>query len=446
MFPDSDIARNFQCGKDKIAYIIKWGIAEFVKKELISKVTGPFILMFDESLNRASKKKQLDLHVRYWDGGQVQSRYLGSQFLGHATANDLLKEVKECAGNLDLSKLLSFSMDGPNVNLKFFDLFQAEYADLYGGSRLISVGSCGLHTLHNAFKSGFSAWNLDKLLRAFHTIFNNVPARREDYIKTTKSTRFPLAFCGHRWLENLPVVERALEIWPYMLLYTNAVRTKELPHPGTASFDVIEDAQKDPLALPKLQFFRSVAQLFDPFLKKYQTEEPVMPYLGKDLAELIKSLMRRFVKREVLQDITTVQLTNLDLEKETLMAMHSVDIGLGAEEALKGTPFSSSLMLCCPGNAGMKTSSCSSQCKKGSISSCTASSASHTQSFGTFAKNYLYCLMGRRLWREGSLSIKRSRQRTCRRKHWSHKGSFAITLPYMGALQRCHLLRSYLNL
>ena len=131
-------------------------------------------------------------------------------------------------------------------------------------------------------------WQVDKLLKAIHTLLHNVPARREDYVKTTKSTLFPLAFCGHRWLENLPVVERALGIWSSLLVYTNAVKTKQLPHPGTASFDVIEHAQKDPLTVPKLQFFRSVAQLFDPFLRKYQTEEPVMPFLGKDLAELIK--------------------------------------------------------------------------------------------------------------------------------------------------------------
>ena len=46
--------------------------------------------------------------------------------------------------------------------------------------------------------------------------------------------------------------------------------------------------------------------------------------------------MRRFVKREVLQNITTAQLPNLDLaEKENLLQVHCVDIGLGAEAALK---------------------------------------------------------------------------------------------------------------
>lgn len=94
MFPDSTIAKTFQCGRDKTAYIIRFGVAEFVKNDLITKVSGPFVIMFDESFNCTTKKKQLDLHIRYWDDGQVHSRYLGSQFMGHATANDLMKEVK----------------------------------------------------------------------------------------------------------------------------------------------------------------------------------------------------------------------------------------------------------------------------------------------------------------------------------------------------------------
>lgn len=101
------------------------------------------------------------------------------------------------------------------------------------GVQLVCVGSCGLHTLHNAFKCGFTAWQIDKLLRAMHTLFHNVPARREDYITVTNSTVFPLSFCGHRWVENLPVVERALAVWPSLLLYMEAVKMKKLPNPGT---------------------------------------------------------------------------------------------------------------------------------------------------------------------------------------------------------------------
>ncbi|TKS66114.1 hypothetical protein D9C73_000170 [Collichthys lucidus] len=227
-------------------------------------------------------------------------------------------------------------MDGPNVNFRFLELLQSDLKEMYGGAQLVAVGSCGLHTLHNAFKAGFSMWQMEKLLRAMHTLFNNVPARREDYVTVTKSSVFPLAFCGHRWLENLPVVQRALEVWPFLQLYADAVKKKELPNPGTGSFETIEAAQKDRLILAKLQFFATIARTFQPFLKRYQTDEPAMPFLASDLAELMKSLLRRFVKREVLQDITKLQLTKLDLsEKKNLLLPQKVDIGLGAEKALK---------------------------------------------------------------------------------------------------------------
>ncbi|CAM4709798.1 unnamed protein product [Leuciscus chuanchicus] len=81
---------------------------------------GPFVLMFDESLNQSSKKKQLDIHVRYWEDGCVQSRYFGSQFLGHGRADDLLHHIKECVAQLNMMQVLSVSMDGPNSLLRWF--------------------------------------------------------------------------------------------------------------------------------------------------------------------------------------------------------------------------------------------------------------------------------------------------------------------------------------
>ncbi|XP_072562663.1 uncharacterized protein [Paramormyrops kingsleyae] len=88
----------------------------------------------------------------------------------------------------------------------------------------------------------------------------------------------------------------------------------------------------------KMHFFMTVARTFHPFMKMYQTDEPVMPFLGKDLAELIKSLLRRCVKREVLQDITPLQLTKLDTSDKTLLLLpQKIDIGLGAEAAVKAS-------------------------------------------------------------------------------------------------------------
>lgn len=48
MFPESDIAKSFTCGKDKTGYIIRFGLASFFKKQLVDGINkaGPFVLMF----------------------------------------------------------------------------------------------------------------------------------------------------------------------------------------------------------------------------------------------------------------------------------------------------------------------------------------------------------------------------------------------------------------
>ncbi|XP_063766097.1 uncharacterized protein LOC134882380 [Eleginops maclovinus] len=338
MFPDSEIAKSFALGKDKTGYIIKFGIAPYFKRQLVEAINnaGPYVLMFDESLNQSSKKKQMDIHIRFLEDGCVRSRYFGSQFLGHGRADDLLQHIKECVAKLNMRQLLSVGMDGPNVNFKLLDLLQKEHAELHGGAQVLMVGSCGLHTLHNAMKAGFTGWQIDKLLRALHYLFHNVPARREDYTNITGSSCFPLSFCGHRWVENVPVAERVLEVWTMIQKFVNAVEDKKVTKPNTASYDAILAAQGDPLLIPKLQFFLAIARSFNPFLKKYQTDEPVLPFLAEDLTELLLSLLRRFIKRELLQDQTPLQLIKLDIsEEKNWVSLKRVDIGLGAESAIK---------------------------------------------------------------------------------------------------------------
>ena len=39
--------------------------------------------------------------------------------------------------------------------------------------------------------------------------------------------------------------------------------------------------------MAKLQFYAALARTFTPFLKKYQTDEHVLPFLPKDLTELM---------------------------------------------------------------------------------------------------------------------------------------------------------------
>lgn len=107
-------------------------------------------------------------------------------------------------------------MDGPNVNLKFHRDYVAEREALNPNSSfLIDIGSCGLHVVHGAFKTGFdhTGWKVDTTLKSLWYLFNESPARRADYTEVTGSTLFPLQFCGTRWVEDSIVAERALSCW-----------------------------------------------------------------------------------------------------------------------------------------------------------------------------------------------------------------------------------------
>ena len=91
MFPDSIIAQHMSCGPTKLSYLISFGIAPYFMDLLLKELKDApcFVMSFDESFNEELKKEQMDFIVRYFNDGEVKSRYLSSGFLGHTTAKDL---------------------------------------------------------------------------------------------------------------------------------------------------------------------------------------------------------------------------------------------------------------------------------------------------------------------------------------------------------------------
>lgn len=174
------------------------------------------------------------------------------------------------------------------------------------GRKMLNVGSCGLHTLHNAFRAGCAPadWDLGDALSSLKWLFKDVPARREDYTEVTGSTSFPLDFCSHRWLENVEVAEWALQILPSLKTYISAAKTKKVTEPCTKSFKKAEMIVHDDLFPAKLNFFQMVAREITPFLKLYQTDKPMLPFMCTDLTAMLKSLMEKFVKPSVMKNAT----------------------------------------------------------------------------------------------------------------------------------------------
>ena len=90
-------------------------------------------------------------------------------------------------------------MDGPSINLKFHRDVQSNRKELKL-LRLIDIGSCSLHTIHGAFKTGVESTDLEikKAFKGCSTLLHDSPDRGSDYTSITGSTVSPLSFCATR--------------------------------------------------------------------------------------------------------------------------------------------------------------------------------------------------------------------------------------------------------
>lgn len=204
IFSDSAIAKGMQLSKTKAAYTITYGISRYFKSQLATLIeqSDTLVIAFDESLNKVCQQQQMDIVVRFWDKtkNEVSTMYFTSAFLGHTTANDLLEAFKGNVPVQMLQKMIQVSMDGPNVNFKFLRNLREYLSEDPNNNKLLDLGSCGLHTLHCAFKAGIRAteWQIIEFLRAIYNLFKNVPARKAEYINASGSKEFPLKFCAIR--------------------------------------------------------------------------------------------------------------------------------------------------------------------------------------------------------------------------------------------------------
>ena len=142
--------------------------------------------------------------------------------------------------------------------------------------------------------------------------------RYREYIKRVCGICVPLGFCATQWVEDLRVVERALQLIPDVTKYVNAVLKKPPSQvPKTATFVAVRDGCFDELLVCKLKFFAFVAHQLLPYLTKFQSSEPMVPFLSGELESLIRNLMTRCIKPEVVRACNTLtKLANFDPENK----------------------------------------------------------------------------------------------------------------------------------
>ena len=165
MFPDSKIAQGYSQSSTKMANVLSYGLGPLIKDKLNFQVKKcrSFTAYFDESRNRDVKEGQMDLHVRFFDPktNLITTSYFNSVFFERSKAQDLLNHFKHGFEGMPLDKMIQVSMEGPSVTWSFLSKLEeelviqlSEQTTAIAPPGRFELGSCGLHVVHGAFRSG----------------------------------------------------------------------------------------------------------------------------------------------------------------------------------------------------------------------------------------------------------------------------------------------------
>ena len=308
MSPDSAIAKEFGMSHTKLGYLINYGIAPYFHVKLMDELLpkGPrlqprFSSCFDESLNKVCFSKQMDIHIIHFneETKRVSCDYLGSQFMGHGTADDIMKDFQKAHKDLDIiNNLVQLSMDVPNVYWAFLrKLKEFRTVTDPNAPALLDIGSCGLHIVHGACGTGQhkTSWDIAKNMSSSYSLFKKSPARRFDYLcanekndrlpHTVIASCFPMKFCAHRWLENGPVLQRFLDITDQLKIFLTKHKEEGKFPPKDDRFPLLLKNTSSNIFRAACSFSLSVARDIEPFLKLFQAERPLAPFLYEKLKD-----------------------------------------------------------------------------------------------------------------------------------------------------------------
>lgn len=109
---------------------------------------------------------------------------------------------------------------------------------------------------------------------------------------------------------------------------------KQLPKTTTAA--TVLAACEDKSTKCKLALFSFVVNDTEPFVKNFQTAAPMAPFLYEDLTMMLRTIMTRFIKEEVLEaEKFSSQLVKIDVKQKNVHRSYKeVDIGVAAKWAI----------------------------------------------------------------------------------------------------------------
>ena len=314
MFPDSSIAKQFQCSRTKTSVLVRYGNGLFCHEKLIQRLTSnsPLVyysLLVDESNDRGVEAKDMVVLVRFFDLSIMKAI---TRFLALPTANDgsaaaLFMKIDECIQSQGLAydQLISLNSNTRNTMKGRRNGVVRHLTDKQ--PNLIDLG-CICHLENLAVKSAMKSLpiSVDAFLVDINTHFFLSIKRKEefkgfcDFVDVTY--RQILAHVETRWLSLLRVIGRVLHLWPALVSYFHSHPDAEKRGQVKAIKSMLTDKTK-----LYLLFLNHLLPTLNAFNIAFQaTSFTTIHQLHPEMKRLTKRLLRCFVNMDVidLNDIT----------------------------------------------------------------------------------------------------------------------------------------------
>ena len=341
MFPDSQIALSFACKRTKTSRILSDGLGPFFRASVENEIrnTAPAYTIEIDETTTAKHWKQLEILVRYYseEHKRIVVCHLSSITLGKAQASVLASKIVEVVTPLYPKKLLQISSDGPNVMKALTKDLQTQL-----NPDLINIGTCNIHKVHNAFSAAVDNFGDDVELLAIELFqfFKYSPGKREEFETVQEKLGIKNhVFLRHvecRWLSLQDVAIRLEEQLPAIVHFFRKSKfvsevTKQTNERVKRMLRILENK----LLLVEIQFLKSAMVIFTRITRLFQSETPLIPILHNELSTLVSTLMRRFLKPEVVGKKTGASLYDIEIN-DSRNHLTKADIGQEAAATLNG--------------------------------------------------------------------------------------------------------------
>lgn len=277
MFPDSDVAKGFSCGRSKLSRIVSDGLGPYFKSKVVDELCYPnvfYSVVVDETPKPDQRVQQLDVLVRFFDTQQhVVVEHVQSYDLGRATAEVIACCVEDAIVQLPQRGLVCFFRDGPNVMKSVRKKLENHLT-----TSLADVGNCSLHKVHNAFARGLDAFGSDvEVVRNVYYYFKSA-SRSELLRESQEALGIPshvfLRHVSNRWLTLQESLGRLQEQFDAVRSYFQKVnKTGQRPASQNLHSKLTAAFSEKPL-YAKVLFLKNCAELFTGFQKLSEKGAP----------------------------------------------------------------------------------------------------------------------------------------------------------------------------